>query len=300
MKYLRSGWAIVLVLAARLAIGQPLPTHPLPFLPDTLTFAGEAVPMNDPAVRDRLERELIRNVYRHSSTLAILKRVPRYREPIVRILTARQVPADFFYVAVIESELSPLAESGKAVGWWQFIEATAREQGLEMNRYVDERRHLERSTEAAARQFTLLNKTFANWTLSAAAYNGGRSMVLSNLKAQQVSSFYDLYLTPETYDYVFRVLAMKLILEHPGRYGFSAGVAEYQPPTQEVEVKQDVNLVELARRYRMTYNQLKYLNPWLLYRSAWTPADKYFEQNKTFNLMLEVPPGKGYLFRVLK
>ncbi|HEV7351242.1 lytic transglycosylase domain-containing protein [Telluribacter sp.] len=292
--------------SAQPSVAQPGVAQPgaaqtsVPYIPPGLSFAGEAVPLNDPLVYDRLERELIKNVYKHSSTLTILKRVQRYREPIMSLLTRNKVPADFFYLAAIESELSPIAESGKAVGFWQFIETTAREQGLEMSKYVDERRHLERSTRAASQQLTSLYNTFKNWTLTAAAYNGGRTMVLNNLKTQNVQSYYDLYLTPETYDYVFRILAIKLICENPGRYGFSLPAAEYSAPTQVVEVRQDINLVEFARHYNMNYNQLKYFNPWLLYRSSWSPTDKYYEQNKVLNVMLEVPPGKAYTFEVFK
>ncbi|GAB3165691.1 lytic transglycosylase domain-containing protein [Telluribacter humicola] len=273
----------------------------VPYIPQQLSFAGETVPLTDPIVRDRLERELIKNVYRHSGTLTALKRVQRYREPITSILTKNQIPADFLYLAVAESELSPIAESPRAaVGFWQFLEPVAKEYGLEVNKYVDERRHLERSTEAASRYLSRLYRTFGSWTLSAAAYNGGPTTVTNNLKGQQVSSYYDLYLTPETYDYLFRILALKLILENPERYGFSVPEPEYTAPTQEIEVRQDLNLIELARQYNMTYNQLKYFNPWLLYRSVWSTSDKYYEQNKAFNVMLEVPAGKVYRIQVLK
>ena len=281
--------------------GQTQPLTGVPPIPNELSFAGEAVPLSDPIVRDRLERELIRNVYRHSGTLTVLKRVQRYREPITGILTKNQIPADFLYLAVAESDLSPIAESAKAaVGFWQFLEPVAKEYGLEVNKYVDERRHLERSTEAASRYLSRLYRTFGSWTLSAAAYNGGPTAVTNNLRGQQVASYYDLYLTPETYEYLFRILALKLIIENPERYGFSTPAPEYTAPTQEIEVRQDVNLVELARQYNMTYNQLKYFNPWLLYRSVWSPSDKYYEQNRALNVMLEVPAGKVYRIQVLK
>ncbi|WP_247234303.1 lytic transglycosylase domain-containing protein [Telluribacter sp. SYSU D00476] len=273
----------------------------VPFMPDELTFAGEAVPLTDPIVRDRLERELIKNVYRHSGTLSVMKRVQRYREPITTILTKNQIPADFLYLAVAESDLSPIAESAKAaVGFWQFLEPVAKEYGLEVNKYVDERRHLERSTEAASRYLSRLYRTFGSWTLSAAAYNGGPTAVNNNLRGQQVTSYYDLYLTPETYDYLFRILALKLLIENPERYGFSVPAPEYTAPTQEIEVRQDVNLVDLAKQYNMTYNQLKYFNPWLLYRSGWSPSDKYYDKNRALNVMLEVPAGKVYRIQVLK
>ncbi|MGX7689486.1 lytic transglycosylase domain-containing protein [Flectobacillus roseus] len=275
-----------------------LPKTVLPKLPTQLSFAGETVPLNDPIVMERLEKELIKNVYKQSATLMVLKRVGRYKQTILEILKKNQIPDDFFYLAVIESDLSPIAESGKALGFWQFRETTANEFGLETSKYVDERRHLSLSTKAACKFFNSLYKSFNNWTLCAAAFNGGRRAIQENLKAQNTNSFYDLYLNPETYDYVFRILAMKLICEHPEEYGFIVNTKEYEEPTKEVIIENDINLVDFARKYNISYNKLKYYNPWLLYRSAWEATDKYVNDNKTMNLMLEVPVGKTYTFLV--
>lgn len=293
---------MLLLLVGSMAMTRPamITQTVVPPMPSTMTFAGEMVPLNNPAVRDRLEKELIKTVYRQSAILTVLKRVQRYKEPIQSVLRQNNIPADFFYLAAIESDLSPIAESNKkATGFWQFMEGTAKEFNLEMSKYVDERRNLERSTLAASQLFSSLYRTFKNWTLCAAAFNGGRTAVSANLRAQNVQSYYDLYLTPETYDYVFRILALKLICENPERYGFSIQNGEYTSPTQVVEVSDDINLVEFARQHRMTYSELKYYNPWLLYHSTWESTDKYYEQNRTMNIMLEVPAGKTYKFQVI-
>lgn len=268
-------------------------------MPTTLTFAGEPVPLDDPLVYDRLERELIKNVYRQSATLTVLKRVQRYRESIMGILTKNRIPTDFFYLAVIESDLSPINPSGKgADGMWQFTESAAKEYGLEMSKYVDERRNVERSTQAASQYLAKMYRKLQNWTLSAAAFNGGLTSLSNSLKNQQVSSFYDLYLTPETQDYIYRILSMKLICESPEKYGYSIRTGEYEAQTRSIPLKNDLNLLEFAQVHNMTYNQLKYYNPWLLYKSTWESTDKYYEQNKFMNIMLEVPVGKTYFMLV--
>ncbi|MBA4853787.1 lytic transglycosylase domain-containing protein [Emticicia sp. BO119] len=272
----------------------------VPFIPASLELAGEKVPLENPIIREQLEQELIKNVYKHSSTLMILNRVGRYKEKITGILTKNRIPEDFFYLAVIESELWPYANSGKAAGFWQFRDSTAKEYKLEVTKFVDQRRDLELSTQAACNFLNNLNKTFKNWTLTAAAYNSGRTAILNTLKAQGVQSYYDLHLTLETNDYVFRMLALKLICENPANYGFAVSKKEPFEATEVVEVKEDINLIELAKKYNINYKILKYYNPWLVYNPGSVKSDKYYEQNKLMNIMFEVKEGKSYKFLVPK
>ena len=270
----------------------------LPPIPAALVFAGEQVPLDNPIVYEQLQQELIKNVYKHSSTLAIMSRVGLYRQKIVNILQKNKVPDDFFYLAVIESELWPYANSGKAAGFWQFRDTTAKEYKLEVSRFVDQRRDLELSTQAACNFLNNLNKTFNNWTLTAAAYNSGRTSIMNTLKAQGVQSYYDLHLTLETNDYVFRILALKLIFENPANYGFDVSMAQPTETLEVVEIKEDVNLIELAKKYNITYKTLKYYNPWLVYNPGSLKTDKYYEENKWMNIMLEVKPGRIYKFQI--
>jgi hypothetical protein len=281
------------------AIAQPVAQKiTLPPIPASLEFAGEKVPLDNPIVYEQLEQELIKNVYKHSSTLMILNRLARYREKMVSILTRNKIPEDFFYLSVIESELWPYANSGKAAGFWQFRDSTAKEYKLEISKFVDQRRDLELSTQAACNFLNNMNKTFKNWTLTAAAYNSGRTAIMNTLKVQGVQSYYDLHLTLETNDYVFRILALKLICENPGNYGFVVSKTSTIEPTEVIEVKEDINLIELAKKYGITYKTLKYYNPWLVYNPGSVKGDKYFEENKLMNVMFEVKAGKTYKFLI--
>nr|MCU0392804.1 transglycosylase SLT domain-containing protein [Thermoflexibacter sp.] len=104
----------------------------IPELPDTLSFAGEKVPLEDVDIRERLERELISNCYKHSSMLIILKREGKWKSRIQSILKEEGVPEDFFYLAVAESELDEYALSyAKALGFWQFLKETGKEFNLD-------------------------------------------------------------------------------------------------------------------------------------------------------------------------
>lgn len=283
------------------AMAQPVAQAvTMPPIPASLEFAGEKVPLNDPIVYEQLAQELIKNAYKHSSTLMILNRVAQHKAKIVSILAKNKIPEDFFYLAVIESELWPYANSGKAAGYWQFRDTTAKEYKLEVTKFVDQRRDLELSTQAACNFLNNLNKTFKNWTLTAAAYNSGRTAVMNTMKAQAVQSYYNLHLALETNDYIFRILALKLICEKPDNYGFVVAKIETMPPTEMVEVKEDVNLIELAKKYNITYKTLKYYNPWLVYNPGSVRGDKYYEENKIMNVMFEVKAGKSYKFLIPK
>lgn len=243
---------------------QYISTFPLP---EQLTFAGEQVPMTDPDVRERIERELIQNSYKHSATILILKREGRWRKEINRILKEEGVPEDFFYLAVAESELDEHAQSGVgAVGFWQFMKTTAPSYNLEVGEYVDMRKDPVASTYAACRYLKDAYKRFGNWTLAAASYNRGMTGLDNAVKAQKVSNFYDLYLNRETYRYVMRIIALKLIIENPQAYGFFVEAADkYQPlGTRTVIVDSTINdLPQFALDMGINYKILKIYNPWM-------------------------------------
>jgi membrane-bound lytic murein transglycosylase D len=238
----------------------------------------------------RLERELIINCYKHATTLIILKRVNRWRDKIEPMLVEEGVPKDFFYLAVIESELEPYADSGKAHGFWQFTEGSARGQNLEMNKYVDQRRDPMLSTRAAARHIKGNYAEMRNWTLAAAAYNLGLPTLKRVKNYQQMDSYYDLYLTSETARYVFRILAMKLIIENPEKYGFYlTDKDKYQPyTTTSVKVDRTIdNIARFALDNKINYKQLKLYNPWIK-----------FDSKDDYSYRFEVTPGKVYYFQI--
>lgn len=232
-----------------------------------LVFAGDTVPLDNPEVRERLEYELISNKYRHSRTIIILKRINRWRPMIDSVLENRNIPKDFIYMAVAESELDNDARShAGAVGMWQFMQGTGKEYGLNNDRHVDERKHPLKSTRAAARYLTNAYKKFENWSLVASSYNMGMSGVQRAMDNQESDNYYDLYLNPETSRYVFRILAFKIILENPEAFGFNIPEDElYQPWEITTDTVDNTisDLNEYAASKGLNYNLLRYYNPWL-------------------------------------
>lgn len=237
-----------------------------PSIPDTLCFAGERVPLNLYYVRESLDRELVSNMYYQSSTLFYIKRATRYFPTIERILREQGVPEDFKYLCVIESGLQCVTSPAGAQGWWQFMKTTGQKYGLEINDEVDMRNNLEASTRAACRYLKDLKQRFGGWTEAAAAYNCGEGGLGKRLAGQQQVSYYELLLNQETQRYVYRLLAIKLIMQHPQDYGFYVRRCDTYPelPVSEVELNgQNVDLVQFAIANGTTYKVLRTLNPWL-------------------------------------
>ena len=236
-------------------------------LPEKLTFAGEEVPLEYYDVRENLDRELLSTVYFHSQTIRYIKNAPRYFSIIEPILKSNNIPEDFKYLCVAESGFDVRAVSpAKAVGLWQLIESAAKENGLEINTEVDERYHIEKSTEAACRILKSAYEKFGSWSLVAASYNGGRTRVVSQINNQKVRSYYDLLFVEETTRYVFRILALKLVMEDPEKYGFRIEKNQLYPAigTDTFEVKGPVmDWATFAIDKGISYKTLKMFNPWL-------------------------------------
>lgn len=235
-------------------------------LPDSITFAGERMPLENFDTRESLEREIITTAYRHSSTILIIKRAARYFPVIENILKEYNVPDDFKYLAVAESDLSNLISPAGATGFWQIMPETGKEERMEINTEVDERYNLERSTKFACEYFLRSFAKYGNWTIAAASYNGGRNGIDDQIEIQKEKNYYDLLLTEETARYIFRVVAYKLILTDPAGYGFVIGDDELYPEDRFHEVKVDTavtNFSDFAKKFGTNYKMLKYLNPWL-------------------------------------
>lgn len=253
-------------------------------LPDTLYLAGEEMPLDIFYVREALDRELSVNTYWHSATLQLIKRSYRWFPIFDSILIANDVPVDFRYIAVIESGLSNATSPSGAIGYWQFLKGTAKEMGLEINKEVDERYHIEKSTEAACRYFLESYEKFGNWTLVAAAYNAGNKGITKQLERQKSGSYYDLLLSDETSRYVYRIAAIKLIFENPELYGFYIDESDKYPPitfhTVLVEDKVE-DFADLAKINGISYKILKYFNPWL--------RQNYLKNKKKKTYYLKIP-----------
>ena len=235
-------------------------------LPDELDFAGERVPLEMPDVAERLDRELHINVYWHSSTIQILKLANRWLPVIEKVLKQNGVPEDFKYLCVAESNLRNAVSPAGATGFWQFLNGVGKEYGLEISSEVDERYHAVKSTEAACRYLKAAYQKYGSCTMAAASYNAGMPSVSGMIENQNVNSYYDLLLKDETSRYVHRILAIKLILENPDKYGFCFDSEDlYAPlPTRTLTVKETIpDLVAFAQEHRTNVKMLKYHNPWL-------------------------------------
>lgn len=254
----------------------------------SLDFCGEKAPMHIADVQERFDRELTINRNLHASTELVIKRANRYFPIIEPILKKHGVPDDFKYLAVIESRLENAVSPAGARGVWQFMPATAQEYGMEVNTIVDERYHLEKSTEAACRYLLDAKKRFGSWTLAAASYNGGMTGVSRQQERQKTSDYYDLLLTEETSRYVFRILALKEIMQNPEKYGYSISANQlYQPiATKVIEVNTSIeNLADFALEQGINYKILKIHNPWL--------RDISLKNNSGKTYQIEIPV-EGY------
>ena len=237
--------------------------HPIP---TEMSFADEPVPLHNPDIQERMDREILVNAYWQSNAFLLMKRTHKYGPLIDSILVAENVPLDFKYLAVIESGLQNVSSPAGAKGFWQFMRSTAKEFDLEVNANVDERFNLVLATQAAARYLKQARDEFGSWTLAAASYNAGRAGIRRELTRQGVSNYYDLLLNEETSRYVFRILAVKRLLEEPQQYGFQYNSDHlYQLiPTRKLKVDTVVNdFVAFAEKFGINYKILKIHNPWL-------------------------------------
>jgi len=262
-------------------------------VPQNLDFATEKVPTTDFSVREAMEKELLINTYWPSQTLLLHKRANRWFPIIESILKKNNIPDDFKYIALVESQLNNVVSPQGAVGFWQLIAPTAKGYGLEVTDEVDERYDVAKSTEAACKYFSEAYRQFNNWTLVAASYNLGMSGVQSQLDKQKVNSFYDLLLTDETSRYIFRILAIKEIISRPKVYGFLLRKKDLFPPIQTKPIVVDStisNLADFALTYKINYKILKLYNPWLRSNLLLNPSKKKYT--------IELPKGSVNIYDI--
>jgi membrane-bound lytic murein transglycosylase D len=244
--------------------------HPLPAIsfevPKDISFAGESVPLSIPDVQERLDKELQINCYLHSNTIFLMKRANRWLPQMEKILRSYDIPEDFKYLPLIESNLMNAISPRDAVGYWQILKTSGRELGLEITDEVDERYDPLKATTAACKYLRKAYGKFGDWTMVAASYNRGMGGIDRALDDQQVDSYYDLYLNDETSRYVFRIIAIKEIIEHPRQYGFNVNPQHLYPEEElkYVEVTATIkDLVAFAKSQGINYKLLKRHNPWL-------------------------------------
>lgn len=245
-----------------------------------MDFSGEEVPTFMADVQERLDKEMITNMNYHTNTTLVIKRANKVFPIIEPILAKYGVPDDFKYLAVIESSLVNAVSPAGARGVWQFMPATAKEKGMEVSDEVDERYHLEKSTEAACKYLLSAKEKFGSWTLAAASYNGGMNGISKKMEEQQVDNYYDLLLTEETSRYVFRILALKEIMSKSDKYGFSIPkeALYYTIPTKKIVIDSSItDLAKFAKTQGVNYKILKIHNPWLRDKKLTNTSGKKYE-----------------------
>ena len=258
-------------------------------LPDTMNFAGEEVPLHNPDIRERMDRELLVNTYWQSNGLLLIKRAHKYFPIIEPLLKEYGIPDDFKYLAVAESGLQNNRSPSGAAGFWHFMKGTGKEYNLEINSYVDERYNLELATKVAAEYLIDAKERFGSWTLAAAAYNAGNAGIRKQQERQNsTDSYYDLLLNDETSRYLFRILAFKEILSNPNKYGFNYREKDLYEAIPTYKVKVDTAITDFAvfaNQYDINYKILKIHNPWL--------RETFLKNTSGKEYFIEIPQ-KGY------
>ncbi|MEJ2099712.1 MAG: transglycosylase SLT domain-containing protein [Desulfobacterales bacterium] len=231
-----------------------------------IDFCGEPVEIDSQEVRERLEKELLLTIWDRPQVILWIKRSSRYLPIIEKMLSENGMPDDLKYVAIIESALRPHASSQKgAVGFWQFLKSTGEKYGLRINAEIDERRNIFASTLAAISYFKELYATLQSWTLSAAAFNMGELGLQAEMVSQKSNDYYQLYLPLETQRFIFRIIAAKLILSDPQRFGFQFTDQDLYPPLEfdrvYIECFQDTPIHVVASAANTQFKVIKDLNP---------------------------------------
>jgi len=244
-------------------------------IPKNIHFAGEAVPQNDYSIKENLDKAFSGNA--SSSAFVLFKRCALWFPPIETVLKRNNIPDDIKYIALEESNLTNSQSSQGAAGFWQFVPSTGSSLGLEINDEVDERYSVEKSTEAACKFFKEAYKHFGSWTIAAAAYNLGTGGIEQQLKKQKSKNYYDLMLNKETARYLYRVLALKTLVEHSSKHKLGSSKSFYGVPLTVFKV--DTAILDLSRfsvSLGYNYNLLKIFNPWLRKNTLSNPNKKTY------------------------
>ena len=236
-------------------------------IPEKVSFAGEEITLDEDDLIERMDKEFLVNTYWQSNTILLIKRANKYFPQIEKILIDEGVPTDFKYLALIESGLENVTSPSGAKGFWQIMKTTGKEYGLEINSNVDERYNLNLSTRLACKYLKKARDKFGSWTLAAAAYNRGMSGVQNKIANQNQTAYENILFGDETKRYVFRIIALKNIVESPESFGFYVDEGQMYKPIEYEEIKIDKpinNISDFSKDFGLNYKNFKIHNPWLL------------------------------------
>jgi nucleoid-associated protein YgaU len=221
-----------------------------------------------------------------------LERSGRYFQMIANALHEEGLPEELGYLALVESNFFPEATSrAGAVGLWQFVPATARQYGLRIDPWIDERRDPVKSTRAAAAYLKDLHDYFGRWYLATAAYNAGQGAIDRALQKSGANDYWSLsqknHLSEETRNFVPKFVAVTLIATNLEKYGFADLVYETPLEYEEVEINRPLKLAHIAEMAESDIETIRELNPALLRNT--TPPDP-------ISFRLRLPAGRGLIF----
>ncbi|WP_454803431.1 lytic transglycosylase domain-containing protein [Mucilaginibacter phyllosphaerae] len=237
---------LVLVIISRLNIFSTEPVYPakhIAYTPsafilnkpaekaeEAYNFANEALPVNDKKVDFKLKKSIAKHRYKNIQSNVLHAKADKMFPIIEPILRAYGIPEDFKYVPLVESGLCEGTSPKGARGVWQFMPGTARSYGLKVNKGKDERLNLRKSTIAACKYIKELYAEFNSWTLAAAAYNNGSIKLERAINRQNEDNYFRMVLNRETGSYVYKLIAMKEIINKPNKYGYKNFYSYNQKP----------------------------------------------------------------------
>ena len=187
---------------------------------NSYSFANEAIPVNK-KVNKKLQVSLNKHTYRTIQSHILQVKADKLFPIIEPILKAYGIPQDFKYLPLVESGLKEGTSPKGAAGAWQFMPGTARTYGLKVGHGIDERLNIRKATIAACKYIKELHAEFNSWTLAAAAYNNGSIKLAKAIHRQSEDNYYRMKLNRETGNYVYNLIAMKAIIDHPSKYGYN-------------------------------------------------------------------------------
>ncbi len=252
-----------------------------------LQFSKEVV--DHPRVRQFVRQYSVTNKIYFETLLA---RSGRYMPIIAKVLNEESLPEELAYLALLESEflVNSTSQAG-AVGLWQFVASTARQYGLRIDDWVDERRDPVKSTRAAAAYLKDLHRYYGRWYLVTAAYNAGPGIINKALQTSRAADFWSIkekaQLSQETRNFVPKFVAIAMIATNPKKYGFNQ--VRYEEPLEfdEVDAEGLVKLDAAAEMAETEIAMIKDLNPALL-RNTTPPGSRGYR--------LRVPVGRAVAF----
>ncbi len=239
---------------------------------EEISFAGQKIPFSDNDLynKERFDKEFLLTSNNLYQFYLYIKRYPLYIPEIEKKLLASSIPDDFKYLPIAESALrNDVVSSAGAAGIWQFMPDTARRFWLQVNQFVDERYHFEKSTNAAIEYIKFLYEQFWDWTLVAAAYNRWENGLQRALDTQKVTNYYDLYLNEETSRYVFRITAIKYVIQWYLKKQKVINTLIWwtykKPHTVIIKVSKIDDLASWAKKNNYKYKDIKILNRWIVW-----------------------------------